>query len=96
MVSTYSGALVRTTHLTGLVTDIGTMLGARLRGQLLDRRRVILYLILIGGFAAGGVGGALAYERAGAHALLLPALGAVALAVGYGAVRRRVAVTPEP
>lgn len=89
MVSTYSGALVRTTHLTGLVTDIGTMLGARLRGQLLDRRRVLLYVILVCGFLAGGVAGALAYARVGANALLLPAFGALALAGAYDVVRRR-------
>jgi uncharacterized membrane protein YoaK (UPF0700 family) len=89
MVSTYSGALVRTTHLTGLVTDIGTMLGARLRGQLLDRRRVLLYLILTSGFLSGGVAGAVTYARVGANALLLPAFGALALAGAYDAVRRR-------
>jgi len=89
MVSTYSGALVRTTHLTGLVTDIGTMLGARLRGQLLDRRRVLLYLILCAGFLAGGIAGALAHGRVGALSLLLPALGALALAGAHDVVRRR-------
>ncbi|MCU0616455.1 MAG: DUF1275 domain-containing protein [Gemmatimonadaceae bacterium] len=89
MVSSYSGALVRTTHLTGLVTDIGTMLGARLRGHALDRRRVLLYLILILGFAAGGIAGALAFDVVGARALLLPAAGALALAAAYAAMRRR-------
>jgi len=96
MVSTYSGALVRTTHLTGLVTDIGTMLGARLRGQLLDQRRVLLYLILVSGFLAGGVAGALAYARVGANALLLPALGALALSGAYDVVRRRHVAGRDP
>jgi uncharacterized membrane protein YoaK (UPF0700 family) len=89
MVSSYSGALVRTTHMTGLVTDIGTMLGARLRGQPLDRRRVLLYVILLSGFLIGGVVGALAFARLGARALLLPAVGALALAAAYHAVRRQ-------
>jgi uncharacterized membrane protein YoaK (UPF0700 family) len=89
MVSTYSGALVRTTHLTGLVTDIGTMVGARLRGQALDRRRLLLYLILITGFITGGVAGAIAYRVLGTRALLLPALAAVGLAGAYAVVRRR-------
>jgi uncharacterized membrane protein YoaK (UPF0700 family) len=96
MVSTYSGALVRTTHLTGLVTDIGTMLGARLRGQRLDRRRVLLYVILVSGFLAGGVAGAVAYARVGAHALLLPAFGALALAGAYDVVRRRPVAGRDP
>ncbi len=96
MVSTYSGALVRTTHMTGLVTDIGTMLGARLRGQALDRRRIMLYLILIAGFLSGGVAGALLYDRAGARALLLPAFAALALAAVYDVVTRtQTAEAPE-
>ncbi|EKF73197.1 hypothetical protein A11A3_15032 [Alcanivorax hongdengensis A-11-3] len=32
MVSTYSGSVIRTTHLSGIFTDLGTMLGNRLRG----------------------------------------------------------------
>ncbi|HXS16026.1 MAG TPA: YoaK family protein, partial [Polyangiaceae bacterium] len=39
MVTTYSGATIRTTHVSGLFTDIGTMLGQRLRGHPLDTRK---------------------------------------------------------
>lgn len=94
MVSTYSGALVRTTHMTGLVTDIGSMLGARLRGHALDRRRMMLYLVLIAGFLSGGVAGTLAYARLGASALLLPAVAALTLAVVYDVVRRKRMLEP--
>jgi uncharacterized membrane protein YoaK (UPF0700 family) len=91
MVSSYSGALIRTTHMTGLVTDIGTMLGARLRGHALDQRRVMLYAILLAGFVSGGVLGATAFDRLGAFAMLLPAGGAAALAGAYAAMRKRAA-----
>jgi uncharacterized membrane protein YoaK (UPF0700 family) len=33
MVSTYSGAIIRTTHITGTVTDLGAMIGQYLRGH---------------------------------------------------------------
>jgi uncharacterized membrane protein YoaK (UPF0700 family) len=75
-----SGAIVRTTHITGLVTDIGLTVGAVLRGRPLDRERLILQSALVGGFVAGGVVGALAFGSLGASALLLPALQCLVLA----------------
>ncbi|MDX1757744.1 MAG: YoaK family protein [Marinobacter sp.] len=83
MVSTYSGAIVRTTHMSGLFTDLGTMLGARLRGSRLDRRRVLLYCLLILGFIAGGCVGALAFHYYHFNALALPAAGTLLLAAVY-------------
>lgn len=80
MTSTYSGAIVRTTHVTGLFTDLGVALGLRLRGEAWDRRRVWLSLALIGGFILGGALGAWGFAVARFHALLLPALLAAALA----------------
>jgi uncharacterized membrane protein YfcA len=46
-------------------------------------------VILLSGFLIGGVVGALAFARLGARALLLPAVGALALAAAYHAVRRQ-------
>lgn len=86
MTSSYSGAVVRTTHVSGLFTDIGIMLGMRLRGQQIDRRRLILYLTLISGFICGGVVGAILYEHLAAFALLLPAFIALSLASAYWAL----------
>lgn len=92
MVTTYSGAIVRTTHVTGIFTDLGLMLGARLRGVPLDRRKAILFLLIITGFVIGGSVGAVLFERFRFDALLLPSTIAFALAIGYGLYLRRVAV----
>ncbi|QGX39871.1 YoaK family protein [Permianibacter aggregans] len=81
MVSTYSGAVVRTTHVSGLFTDLGTMLGESLRGHVLDRRRALLYLILISGFLVGGIIGAAGFIDYGFNALAIPALAAALLAI---------------
>jgi uncharacterized membrane protein YoaK (UPF0700 family) len=89
MTSTYSGAVVRTTHVTGLFTDLGIMLGLKLRGQPADRRRIMLYLILIGGFIGGGLLGALGYQEWGYRCLLGPSALAALLALVYLAYRRR-------
>ncbi|MEZ6064463.1 MAG: YoaK family protein [Planctomycetaceae bacterium] len=72
MVSTYSGAIVRTTHMTGLFTDLGTMLGLRLRGHAIDIRRAQIYLLLISGFLVGGIIGGAGFERWNHLALLIP------------------------
>lgn len=74
MTSTYSGAVVRTTHVTGLFTDLGVALGLRLRGEAADRRRVWLCIALIGGFLLGGAMGAWGFTLARFYALLFPAL----------------------
>ena len=89
MVSTYSGAIVRTTHVSGLFTDLGTMLGARLRGHALDRRRFALYGLLIAGFVLGGVAGAWGFLRYGFWALLAPTGAASMLAALYEVYRLR-------
>lgn len=88
MVSTYSGAVVRTTHLSGMFTDLGIALGHALRGLPLDRLRLTLCSLVIGGYLAGGVAGALAFERWHYAALFLPALLTAAFAVAYALLRR--------
>lgn len=73
MVSTYSGAVVRTTHLSGMITDLGIYLGHWLRGITVDRRRLKLCVTVISGYFAGGVAGAAAYRRLSYTALAFPA-----------------------
>lgn len=97
MVSTYSGAAIRTTHVSGLFTDLGTMLGARLRGHAMDRRKAVLYLLLIVGFILGGCVGALGFQQMQFAALAIPAAGAAALALLYWIYRyRSMAVGQAP
>ncbi|MBN6152274.1 DUF1275 domain-containing protein [Xanthomonas sp. AmX2] len=73
MTTIYSGTVVRTTHLTGMFTDLGIGLGQALRGLPLPLRRIRLSALIVGGFLCGGVLGAWAYRRFGFDALLAPA-----------------------
>ena len=73
LATTYSGAVVRTTHVSGMFTDLGIGIGHALRGLPLHRRRLLLCTLVIGGFFAGSVMGALLFVRIGYRALLLPA-----------------------
>ncbi len=83
LITTYSGAVVRTTHVTGVFTDLGLMIGARLRGQAFDKRKAILFSIIIAGFVSGGVLGAALYQSVQYLALLVPSLMAALLALIY-------------
>lgn len=83
LATSFSGAVVRTTHMTGVVTDLGLLLGHALRGQKPDMWKLWLYLSLLGGFASGGVIGAVGSAILGAEALLLPASVTLVVGVGY-------------
>lgn len=83
MTTTYSGAVVRTTHVTGLFTDLGVELGLRFRGQKIDVRKFILYITLIAGFLIGGIAGALLFGHYQFSAMLVPCALTALVAVSY-------------
>lgn len=78
LVSMISGSLVRTTHLTGMVTDLGIDLSeAATGGAFADihlRRRIYLRLFIIGSFLAGGIGGGFLFSLYGYRAFWVPVL----------------------
>lgn len=74
LATTYSGAVIRTTHVTGIFTDLGIMLGAIFRGQVLDHRKAKLFLFIICGFILGGTTGTLLYSEYEFKALFFPAV----------------------
>ena len=93
MAATYSGAVVRTSHVSGIVTDLGTFLGQWLRGEGADARRVRLYLALFAAFLAGGCASARTYAWCQERTLVFPALLTGITGVAYVAYRRRHVVT---
>lgn len=84
MASTYSGAVLRTTHVSGAFTDLGIFIGHRLRGLTIDARRGQLCLMLIGSFLLGSSLGAVGYAHFGYGTLYFPATAAGAVGVAYG------------
>ena len=87
MATTYSGAVIRTTHVTGIVTDLGIALGLAARRERVDWRRMRLYLVLLGGFLGGSFAGALGYAHYGFDSLLVPATIAGVTGVGYATLK---------
>ncbi|WP_158277616.1 YoaK family protein [Opitutus sp. ER46] len=83
MATSYSGAVIRTTHMTGIVTDLGIAIGLTARGLKADWRRMRLYLLLLAGFLIGGTLGAIGYHDFGPDTLLFPAALAGFVGIGY-------------
>lgn len=81
MTTAYSGAVVRTSHVSGMFTDLGIALGHVLRRQPVARRRLLLCATVITGFFAGGLATAAAFARLGFGVLVLHALLVAGLAV---------------
>lgn len=74
-VSTVSNSVVRTTHLTGLFTDLGMELSMslqpRFRGNAILRFKLRLHLLILAAYVLGGLMGGLLYLRYGFSALYL-------------------------
>ena len=83
MASSYRGLVLRTTHVTGVVTDIGTLLGNRLRGRHIQSWKLLLLATLLLAFFIGGVMGALAVTRVGMMALAPAGMGCLLAGFGY-------------
>jgi uncharacterized membrane protein YoaK (UPF0700 family) len=96
MATTYSGAVVRTSHLSGMFTDLGIGLGHALRGLPLQVRRLRLCAVIIASFAVGAVVGAFGFARFGYAVLYLPATLTGLVGIGYAAYRQWVLASDAP
>lgn len=88
MATTYSGAVIRTSHLSGMFTDLGIGLGHALRGLPLQKRRLLLCALIITSFFIGAVLGAWLFARIGHAALAVPASAAGIAGLAYTAWRQ--------
>lgn len=83
MVSHYQGVIIRTTHLSGVLTDLGLALGYYFRGLSVGKRRVILHILILAGFFVGGLVASLTYPLLELNAYLIPMLLTLIMAVVY-------------
>jgi uncharacterized membrane protein YoaK (UPF0700 family) len=89
MATFYDGVVIRTTHVTGIATDIGIDLGYLIRRQPVRGSHFTIKLAVLLGFLGGGMIGVL-MARALEDAALYPAAGyMLVLAVIYWLWRRR-------
>ena len=83
MASTYSGMVFRTTHVSGMFTDLGIYVGQRLRGLQVDTLRVRVCVLVVMTFTLGSAAGALLFRVLGERALLVPAALTGLCGLGY-------------
>lgn len=88
MASSYLGLILRTTHVTGIVTDIGVLIGHWLRHRRVEAWKLGLLMALFFGFAMGGVLGAFLHHHWGLHAMWVAAGGTSAAGLLYFTWRR--------
>ncbi len=84
MMSTFSGAVVRTTHISGMFTDLGIFLGHAIRGLPVDPQRIRLCFLIITGFFTGGVASALTFPSISYATLYIPGALTAAASLAYG------------
>ncbi|TBR09362.1 MAG: DUF1275 domain-containing protein [Lysobacter sp.] len=81
MTTAYSAAVVRTSHVSGMFTDLGIALGHALRGERVEQRRLWVCITVITGFFAGSAVNTALFGRFGYDVLYVDVAIVVALSV---------------
>lgn len=76
MATSYSGFAVRTTHMTGIITDIGNIIGQACRTDTTntDLWRLKVMIPLLFGYLLGGIGGQVCYTFMKDDSMLFPCI----------------------
>ncbi len=75
MASSYCGLMIRTTHVTGTITDMGVMIGHWIRYRQIQGWKLRFFSLLVLSFAVGGWAGAVVGLRYGLRCLGVAAAG---------------------
>lgn len=84
----FRGVILRTTHVTGLLTDLGVMLGMRLRGHSVDSFKIGAPACLVLAFFLGALAGAFASTHFGTDVFLVIGLAYLAGGLGWTVLKR--------
>ena len=88
MASTYSGMVFRTTHVSGMFTDLGIYIGQRLRGLEVDTLRIRVCVLVVTTFTLGSAVGAVLFRVLQERTLLIPAALTGLSGIGYTLYRQ--------
>ena len=87
---TYKGILVRTSHLTGAISDLGVYIGYILRGKKVDAWKIFYYTVSLLSFFGGGVVSKIMYDLYGRQSVYAVSLGYWLIGFSYLALRRKL------
>jgi uncharacterized membrane protein YoaK (UPF0700 family) len=88
MASNYRGMIIRTTHVTGVVTDLGVLLGRWLRHKRVDTWQFALLVLTIFAFLVGGLLGVIMVRFFSTNALWFASAGTIVVGSLYFAWRQ--------
>lgn len=83
MVATYSGNVIRTTHMTGVISDIGSFLGNILLGRRPEVGSISLLFYILTGYISGVVTGVITHSLWALNALLVPSIALILSGTTY-------------
>ena len=90
LATTFSGAILRSTHLTGIITDIGIIIGKSIRSKkLVSGWHLNIYIAILLGFMSGSVAGYFLFSKFHVFSLILPASLSLLIGVVYYIWRTR-------
>lgn len=89
LASRYRGAVLRTTHLTGLFTDFGIHLGMKLRGHRIEGWKLLIPVSITTAFLIGAAAGAVAVSNERGDWLFLAGAGYLVGGVSWS-IRKRL------
>ena len=83
MATRYSGATIRTSHMTGIVTDLGILLGQRMKGRSISHWKAQLLSALFTAFLGGSILAGIVYQAWDYRALWFPFVGTTIAGLSY-------------
>lgn len=86
LASHYRGMILRTTHMTGIFTDLGITLGMKLRGYKIPLWKTLVPAMLIGSFLLGGLAGAVSYQY-GYNTTLIAGISYCMVGIGWTVIK---------
>lgn len=89
MASNYLGLIIRTTHVTGIVTDLGVLIGQSLKHRIVRMWKILFLSGLLGGFFLGGFSALVVFRYLSFYSLLIPAAMCLATAIVFFRLRIR-------
>lgn len=96
MATAYSGTALRTSHLSGMFTDLGISIGHWVRGMEVNQLRLSVCVLIISAFTLGAGFGSLGFARFGYEMLYIPAFLTGGVGFAYGVYRHFVRNPAEP